>query len=118
MRHLLFIAISIMITHSIAAADPAAPSPPEKISCCEYNDKRIADCQFHMSDHGLTIEWSDGVKESYQLISQGDDGITRTYADKRGGIWKFNLHLQGNVSMTNTKNGNTIFKPLRGCYKD
>ena len=71
-----------------------------------------------MSDHGLTIEWSDGLRESYQLISQGDYGTNRTYVDKRGGIWKFNVHLQGNVSMKNTKNGNTIFKPFERLLQE
>ena len=83
-------------------------------SCCEYNGKRIADCKFDVLTNGLRVEWSDGLIESYELVSQSDE-VSRTYVDKRGGVWEFLLHPQGNVSLTNKKNGNRIFKPLRGC---
>jgi len=81
--------------------------------CCYYNDKRI-DCNFMTTDDSLTIEWSDGLKESYSLVSQ-QDFSSKTYQDSRGGIWEWNLHPQGNISLTNPANGNRISKPLRGC---
>ena len=83
-------------------------------SCCEYNGKRLGDCHFYPSKNGLRIEWSDGLVESYKLISKRDFG-GKTYLDKRGGVWQYLLYAQGNQSLTNEKNGNRIFKPLRGC---
>ena len=82
--------------------------------CCKYNDKRMGNCEFHSSQNGLRIEWSDGLTETYKLISQ-KDLTSKTYADKRGGVWEYTLYAQGNVSLENKKNGNTIWKPLRGC---
>ena len=83
-------------------------------SCCRYNGKKIADCQFLQTGNKLTVKWSDGLVESYSLASQ--NGHTKkTYVDKRGGVWEFLLYPQGNISLTNKKNGNSIFKPLRGC---
>ena len=98
----------------LASADHASANNGAE-SCCEYNDKRIADCHFHMSKKGLKIVWSDGVSESYKLMSGENHGTQKTYVDKRGGIWEFILYPQGNVSLTNVNNGNRIFKPLRGC---
>ena len=106
--------VSVAIGAVLANADVASANKGEG-SCCEYNDKRIADCHFHMSKNELMIEWSDGVSESYKLISEEHHGTQKTYVDKRGGIWEFILYPQGNVSLTNVKNGNRIFKPLRGC---
>ena len=83
-------------------------------SCCKYNNKRTGDCEFNPSKNGLKIEWSDGVIESYTLISQRDLA-SKTYADRIGGVWEYFLYPQGNQSLTNRKNGNIIFKPLRGC---
>lgn len=83
-------------------------------SCCKYNGKRMGNCEFHSSQNGLRIEWSDGLTETYKLISQ-KDLTSKTYVDKRGGVWEFTLYAQGNVSLENKKNGNTIWKPLRGC---
>ncbi len=83
-------------------------------SCCLYNDKRIADCQFHETGNKLTVKWMDGLVESYNLVSKTDE-TKKAYVDRRGGVWEFLLYPQGNVSLTNNKNGNTIFKPLRGC---
>ncbi len=83
-------------------------------SCCEYNGKRTGDCYFYLSKNGLRIEWSDGLVESYKLFSKRDFA-RKTYLDKRGGIWQYLLYAQGNQSLTNEKNGNRIFKPLRGC---
>ena len=83
-------------------------------SCCEYNGKRIADCQFYSTGNKLRVEWSDGLVESYDLVSKIDE-TRKIYVDKRGGVWEYLLFPQGNVSLTNKKNGNNIFKPLRGC---
>ena len=83
-------------------------------SCCKYNGKRIVDCQFYSTGNRLRIEWSDGLVESYNLVSKTDE-TKKAYVDRRGGVWEFLLYPQGNVSLTNKKNGNTIFKPLRGC---
>ena len=83
-------------------------------SCCLYNDKKIADCQFHKTGNKLMVKWSDGLVESYDLVSQVDE-TKKTYVDKRGGLWEFWLYPQGNLSLTNKSNGNSIFKPLRGC---
>ena len=108
------IVILIAIGAVLASADAASASNGAE-SCCEYNDKRIADCHFNMSKKGLKIVWSDGVSESYQLMSEETHGTQKTYVDKRGGIWEFILYPQGNVSLTNVNNGNRIYKPLRGC---
>ena len=74
----------------------------------------MGDCQFFNSNNGLRIEWSDGLMETYKLISQKDN-TSKTYVDTRGGIWEWTLHIQGNQSLVNKKNGNSIWKPLRGC---
>ena len=81
--------------------------------CCYYNNKKI-DCAFITSDNSLQIEWADGLKELYSLVSQRDLA-NRTYQDARGGTWEWVLHVQGNISLTNLANGNHILKPLRGC---
>jgi len=83
-------------------------------SCCTYNGERLGDCQFYASKNRLRIEWSDGLVESYELVSQSALTI-KTYADKRGGLWEYSMGAQGNQFLYNKKNGNAIFKPLRGC---
>ncbi|QNI54613.1 putative conserved secreted protein [Synechococcus sp. BIOS-E4-1] len=83
-------------------------------SCCKYNGKKAGDCTFYLTKHELRIEWSDGLTETYKLISAQSIG-DRSYIDKRGGLWHYFLYPQGNQSLKNKKNGNTIFKPLRGC---
>ena len=105
--------VFVAIGAVLASADPASANNGAE-SCCEYNDKRIADCHFHMSKKGLKIVWSDGVSESYKLMSEENHGTQKTYVDKRGGI-QIHPYPQGNVSLTNVNNGNRIFKPLRGC---
>ena len=114
MMKLFTIVILVAIAAVSASAEPASANNGAE-SCCEYNNKRIADCHFHMSKKGLKIVWSDGVSESYQLMPEENHGTQKTYVDKRGGIREFILYHQGNVSLTNVSNGNRIFKPLRGC---
>jgi len=83
-------------------------------SCCYYNGKRI-DCNLETMNNSLVIEWSDGLIESYSLVSQRNLGF-KTYKDTRGGIWEWILHAQGNISLTNPINGNTISTKLRDCF--
>lgn len=84
-----------------------------EFGCCYYNGKRI-DCNFKTTNNSLVIEWSDGLIESYSLVSQRNFAL-KTYKDTRGGIWEWILYAQGNISLTNPANGNTISMPLRGC---
>ena len=105
--------IGISFTAFVSTVSHAQVRPA--IACCTYNDKRMGNCEFYLSSNGLRIEWSDGLIESYKLISQAGFHY-RTYVDKRGGVWDFMIHPQGNYSLTNSKNGNRIWKPLRGCY--
>ena len=81
--------------------------------CCEYNGKRI-DCKIVISGKSLSIEWADGLEETYSLVSQ-KSFADRTYRNARGGLWKYLLHPQGNISINNISNDNHIFQPLRGC---
>lgn len=101
---------------ALAAALSTGRSPganAKQHQCCYYNGKRI-DCNFMTTHNSLAIEWSDGLKESYSLVSQRDLAF-KTFKDERGGIWKWVLHAQGNISLTNAGNGNIILIPLRGC---
>ena len=107
--NLLFAVLVVLISISEGPKANARQS-----RCCYYNGKRI-DCNFKTTNNSLTIEWSDGLKESYTLASQRDLGF-KTYEDARGGIWEWILHPQGNISLTNPANGNRIVKPLRDCY--
>ena len=47
--------VSVAIGAVLANADVISANNGEG-SCCEYNNKRVADCHFHMSKNELMIE--------------------------------------------------------------
>ena len=103
--------ISTAVTIALSPIAESQIANAVQSHCCYYNDRMI-NCNFMTSDHSLLIEWSDGLKESYTLVTQSD--LTdKTYWDVRGGIWKWVLDAQGNISLTNPANGNRILKPLQ-----
>lgn len=81
---------------------------------CAYNDRPLA-CVDRQIPGGLEIVWKDGPSMTYRAVSgKGKDerGSDRL-RDRLGGIWRRDLFVQGNISLTNEANGNRIFVPLR-----
>ena len=107
--------LSFVAAFAAAGVVLSTPGLAQGKTCCEYNGKRVADCKVYATNTSLRIDWSDGKSDSYQLISQRDSGIQKTYKYTRGGLWQYQLYPQGNISLTNARNGNRIFVPLRGC---
>ncbi len=81
---------------------------------CEYNDKPLA-CVDEQLPGGLKIRWKDGLSMTYQAVSgKGKDASgSDLLRDRLGGIWRRELFVQGNITLTNEANGNRIFVPLR-----
>lgn len=81
---------------------------------CEYNDKPLA-CVDAQIPGGLTIRWKDGQSMTYRELSgKGKDASgSDLLRDRLGGLWRRELYVQGNITLTNEANGNRIFVPLR-----
>ncbi len=81
---------------------------------CEYNDKPLA-CVDEQLPGGLKIRWKDGQSMTYRELSgRGKDPSGRDLLrDRLGGVWRRELYVQGNITLTNDANGNRIFVPLR-----
>lgn len=91
---------------------PLHASAQASSGCCYYNARKI-DCWTKTSAHGFTINWADGVSQTYQLISQDRYGTQRVYRDPLGGIWDYRLLARGDWVLENPANGNSIHSPLR-----
>ena len=81
---------------------------------CGYNDKPLA-CVDAQIPGGLKIRWKDGQSMTYrELSAKGKDPSgSDLLRDRLGGLWRRELYVQGNISLTNDANGNRIFVPLR-----
>lgn len=102
---------------ALAAPGPAQQRTPPQIprdgwKDCAFNDKPLA-CVDAQIPGGLKIRWKDGQGMTYQQLSGKDASGTDLLRDRLGGIWRRELYVQGNITLTNTANGNRIFVPLR-----
>lgn len=102
---------------ALAAPGPAQQRTPPQIprdgwKDCAFNDKPLA-CVDAQIPGGLKIRWKDGQGMTYQRLSGKDASGTDLLRDRLGGIWRRELYVQGNITLTNTANGNRIFVPLR-----
>ncbi len=105
--------------HGMAWADPRAHSgqPPPQIprdqwKDCEFNLQVIGCIDEHRPD-GLRILWKDGLKMDYQTTQKGQDGMDDILKDRLGGLWRREVMIQGNITLTHRGNGNRIMIPLR-----
>ena len=76
---------------------------------CEYNERPMA-CVDEQIPGGLKIRWKDGQAMTYREVSGKGTDLLR---DRLGGLWRRELFVQGNITLTNEANGNRIFVPLR-----
>lgn len=58
--------------------------------------------------------WKDGKRMTYREVSaKGKDADgSDLLRDRLGGLWRRELFVQGNITLTNEANGNRIFVPL------
>ncbi|WP_353617256.1 hypothetical protein [Synechococcus sp. FACHB-909] len=114
----LMLAIGVMVGVGVAAPASAQAIPPQiprdGWKDCEYNDKPLA-CVDEQLPGGLKIRWKDGQSMTYRAVSaKGKDSSgSDLLRDRLGGIWRRELYVQGNITLTNEANGNRIFVPLR-----
>lgn len=108
-----------LVLLALAAPGPAQqPNPPQiprdGWKDCEYNGKPLA-CVDEQIPGGLKIRWKDGLSMTYREVSgKGKDPSgSDLLRDRLGGLWRRELYVQGNISLTNDANGNRIFVPLR-----
>jgi hypothetical protein len=114
----LLLAVEVAANGRMAAPAQAQAIPPQiprdGWKDCEYNDKPLA-CVDEQIPGGLKIRWKDGQGMTYREVSgKGKDASgSDLLRDRLGGIWRRELFVQGNITLTNEANGNRIFVPLR-----
>ncbi|MEA5444085.1 hypothetical protein [Cyanobium gracile] len=114
----LLLAMEVAVGGGMAAPALAQKVPPQiprdGWKDCEYNDKPLA-CVDQQIPGGLTIRWKDGQSMTYREVSgKGKDASgSDLLRDRLGGLWRRELYVQGNITLTNEANGNRIFVPLR-----
>ena len=115
------LASGVLLPLLLAVGAPALaerPVPPQiprdGWKDCEYNDKPLA-CVDEQLPGGLKIRWKDGQSMTYRAVSgKGKDASgSDLLRDRLGGLWRRELFVQGNITLTNEANGNRIFVPLR-----
>ena len=114
----LLLAVEVAVGAGVAAPALAQPVPPQiprdGWKDCAYNDKPLA-CVDVQIPGGLKISWKDGQSMTYRAVSgKGKDASSSDLLrDRLGGLWRRELFVQGNITLTNEANGNRIFVPLR-----
>lgn len=115
----LMLAAGVVVGAGMAAPARAKQPVPPQIprdgwKDCAYNDKPLA-CVDEQLPGGLKIRWKDGLSMTYREVSaKGKDASgSDLLRDRLGGIWRRELFVQGNITLTNEANGNRIFVPLR-----
>ncbi len=114
----LLLAVGATASGGMAAPALAQPVPPQiprdGWKDCAYNDKPLA-CVDEQIPGGLKIRWKDGQSMTYRAVSaKGKDASgSDLLRDRLGGLWRRELFVQGNITLTNEANGNRIFVPLR-----
>jgi hypothetical protein len=79
---------------------------------CAFND-RVIPCVDRQLEDGIRILWKDGVRMRYREEAPRWPGGPAYLRDTLGGLWRREVLQQGNVVLTNLRNGNRIFIPLR-----
>jgi hypothetical protein len=103
-----------MAAPSLAQQGDPPQIPRDGWKDCAYNDKPLA-CVDEQIPDGVKIRWKDGLSMTYREVSgKGKDANgTDLLRDRLGGLWRRELYVQGNITLTNEANGNRIFVPLR-----
>ena len=52
-------------------------------------------------------------RQPYFVVARKDASSSDLLRDRLGGLWRRELFVQGNITLTNEANGNRIFVPLR-----
>jgi hypothetical protein len=123
-----FLTLSLSLTAMLAAAAPAvlpgelsqSQSPAQEVpqiardewKDCLYNNAVIR-CRDEQSADDLRIIWVDGVRTRLERMPQARTGLPSYWGDRYGGLWRRELLIQGNTSLTNLGTGNRILIPLR-----
>lgn len=113
------LAFAWAILQGVASAQPR-PNPnsqPPQIARdqwkdCEFNLQVIGCIDEHRPD-GLRILWKDGLKMDYQTTQKEQEGKDVILKDRLGGLWRREVMIQGNITLTHVGNGNRIMIPLR-----
>jgi hypothetical protein len=79
---------------------------------CAFND-RVLPCRDRQTPTGLEIVWKDGQRMTYRKLPGPEASGAELLRDRLGGIWRRELFVQGNITLTNEANGNRILVPLR-----
>ena len=84
---------------------------------CSYNDKHIGCVVYGAGDDYMTIEWSDGLTQTYTLVDQkrtynpniGRHQLSFTYMDKYSGLWHYYCNTPRTFSfLSHSSNGNSM----------
>jgi hypothetical protein len=114
------LALSWATLQGMASAEPRAQSgaqhPPQlardQWKDCEFN-LQVIGCIDKHGPYGLRILWKDGLKMDYQTTQNEQEGSDVILKDRLGGLWRREVMIQGNVTLTHLGNGNRIMIPLR-----
>ena len=78
-----------------------------KIQPCSFNGGRWIQTRSIREGKGFRLDWSDGPKMTYTLVS-GDNAVIQ-YLDSLGGRWRYSASRANNgFTLHNPKNGNKI----------
>jgi hypothetical protein len=116
----LAIALGLLASTPAAAQVPAGPAKEQLApqvardgwKDCAYNDRPIG-CVDRQLDDGVHILWKDGLRMTYREQPPRRAGEPTYLRDRLGGLWRREVLAQGNIVLTNLRNGNRIFVPLR-----
>lgn len=94
---------------------PSAPAPQiprDAWKDCAFNGETMG-CRDEQLPDGFRVVWKDGLRMTYTRLPQATSNELQRYRDRLGGVWSEEIYPQGNKELTNPRNGNRIFIPLR-----
>ena len=106
-----------LLVFSLAALFVGSTSDVNAQQYCLYNGDRIGCSVVGVGGERMTIAWSDGVKQSYTLVSvskeydhmRGRYHVAYEYMDRYGGSWTHYCNLARNwCYLDHSSNGNSM----------